>query len=374
MSGAELLAVVGGVAACLEIFSCTKKLLSLVRSGPFKDQLEPQILGILLRCRHLEDLQKLGLLWDESEAAAFETFRKHASSRLKSLEALIEADGGSEGCSKPKQLLYALKRQERIKKIEEALACLDNTFQAIDRIIQTRLLCLTYTAIAQGPQQSSTVLLDLNHQDNKNTNPNQLPSHESIETDRVVPTQMRCVTENYFLRYNRPSRCSRGTCFCLCHASSKTVYQNARLEGTTWRSMAAKCSCDSKTFHWTINMFQKRLSLRFWVEYTNGFSLNASLPVRNTVPRTSPLFVVLFKCRQGLMTLDDAVLSIRKILDSRLGSVNDVDRDGNGWFEVSNRDTRTLDSTKHELKPYATLDFSSGTMGFERAGCTVRTP
>ena len=89
-----------------------------------------------------------------------------------------------------------------------------------------------------------------------------------------------------------------------------------------------------KSFSWTIMAFQRQVSLVISMENGQGFALSPSLRICNTVPNTSPLFVVLYKCRHGYMQLDEALSQTQNILAHGQGSLLDMNRDGENWFEV----------------------------------------
>jgi hypothetical protein len=335
MSGAEFLAIVGGVSACLHIVNSTKKILMLIRSGPYGEQLTLQVCGILLRCNYLEELEKLHDLTDETETTALADICHHASQQLKTLEALLAPHDVSERCSKRREIFNTLKQGERIKKAQKLLADLDATLETTYRLISIRLQHRTYMIVAQTAQQSQTPVVNLSLDETNGPASDTRLICENENAGALVQVHRghlmgACIPQPF---YN--SRCSRGTCSCRCHGLSKDVYRHSWIEGSSWLSFITKCACDSKTFHWSVNMFQKQLSFKILVEYQRGFSLNVSLPIRNTVPRTSPLFVVLLKCQEGLMKLDDALVSIREILDARGGSIYDINHNGEGWFEVS---------------------------------------
>ncbi len=85
---------------------------------------------------------------------------------------------------------------------------------------------------------------------------------------------------------------------------------------------------------WTITAFQRQVLLMVSLSYDQGFSLSPSLRICNTVQDTSPLFVVLYKCRKGYMQFDEALTQIQSIISSGEGSLNDINRSGDNWFEI----------------------------------------
>ena len=133
---------------------------------------------------------------------------------------------------------------------------------------------------------------------------------------------------------NHRSDCSRGTCVCICHHTTRDIYHRSRIKGSSWTSLFVKCSCNTKAFSWVITAFQRQISLTVSLAYEQGFSLSPSFRICNTVPNTSPLFVVLYKCKIGYMQFDKALSDIRAIISSGGGSPYDMNRDGDNWFEV----------------------------------------
>lgn len=132
------------------------------------------------------------------------------------------------------------------------------------------------------------------------------------------------------------SKCRSGACGCKCHGAIRPIGNSQRvLSGSSFEAVFTTCQCPSRMVSWTILAFQKHINVCFTIVYERGFSLTFSPTIRHTVPRTSPSFVVLFKCREGLMGFEEAITTLNSIFVQGASSIHDIDRDGNSLVEVS---------------------------------------
>jgi hypothetical protein len=69
--------------------------------------------------------------------------------------------------------------------------------------------------------------------------------------------------------------------------------------------------------------------------WQQGIQVTCSLNYYGVVNHTSPGFAVLFKCRHGLIGLQEARMELRWLRERGLVSFKEMDPCGQGWVEAS---------------------------------------
>ncbi|ORY18941.1 hypothetical protein BCR34DRAFT_258918 [Clohesyomyces aquaticus] len=329
MSGAEVLAVVGGIAAFSELLKNAKSIISWIRSGPSGDLLTTEISEVELRFELLAELERLDINSETDPSEALKRVTDTVSRQLNGLQKMMELEKYLKKATKRERARHALRQPARTKKLQDTLLNLDRSLRLVCDVLFTRCHSQNYPTRKASPSGELTLA---------EVGPNAPPHGKSAENGPCVrsstPEEISRLqpVHRYFRPSNR-SRCSRGTCACLCHRANRDIYHHRRAQGSPWNSLFIKCSCSTKSYSWTITAFQRQVSIILSQAHEQGFSLSSTLSICNTVPNTSPLFVVLYKCRNGYMKFEEAVSTIRSIESSGQGSRFDIDRDGESWVE-----------------------------------------
>jgi hypothetical protein len=329
MSGAEALAVAGGIAAIAELLEYAKDVVSWIRSGPSGEQLSVETSEVELRVELLAELQNLNVNLEAPQSEALMKVMEKVSRQLHDLQNMMSFEESFKHAKKRDRARHAFKQPARTKKLKHCLLSLDRSLELICEFLHTRFrsqIPLSSEAPPSGGHSATEMVTDAAlHVEVANSNQCTQPLRS--ELIKFQPSF------GYF-RLSHLSHCSRGTYVCLCHHATRHIYRRNRVEGSSWTSLFIKCSCSTIAFSWTITAFQRQVLLIVSLAYEQGFSLSPSLRICNTVPNTSPLFVVLYKCRMGYMQFDKALSDIQSITSSGRGSLYDINADGDSWFEV----------------------------------------
>ena len=355
MSGAEVLAIVGGVAAFTGLLKNAKDTVSWIRSGPSGERLAVEICEVELRSELLLELQsalqKRGFKMEDLQSKALTDVIGKVSRRLCELQDLVNFGESLKNARKRDRTKQAFKQPARTKELQQCLRSLDLDLDLIYKFLHMR----AFSQILPGLDPTPMINLAIDTQPSE-----QLADNENEEMPGSELTTFR----SYPSFYQR-SRCSRGTCTCSCHHIVNVGYSRTQLKSSSWGSIFTRCNCSFKSFSWMFNAFQRQISFAVTLAYEESFKFGPTLRVVNTVPNTSPLFTVLFKCKNGFMSFEDALSDIQRIVTAGKGSLNDVNRDGDSWFEVNE-----LCLSMFYNNQLAELTLSSGVgplpMGFER--------
>jgi hypothetical protein len=329
MSGAEVLVVAGGIAAFATLLENGKDIISWIRSGPSGELLSVETSEVELRLELLAELQKLNVKLEAFESEALRKAIERITHQLHMLQELTSFAEFLKHAKKRDRARHVFKQPARTKKLQDCLHVLDRNLELVYEILHIRSCS------------------QLSHNSELKTSGGLAATEMVTDAARLVevansslctqPSKSKLIMFEPSLCYfplSHRSGCSLGTCVCLCHKTTRDFYHRNAVEGSPWASLFIKCSCNTKAFSWTITAFQRQVSLIVSLSYDQGFSLSPSLRICNTVPNTSPLFVVLYKCRKGYMQFDEALTQIQSITSSGKGSLYDINRSGDNWFEV----------------------------------------
>jgi hypothetical protein len=333
MSGAEVLAIVGGVAAFAGLLKNAKDTVSWIRLGPSGELLSMEICEVELRCELLSELlaslHKIGVNLEGLQSKPLRDVTAKISRQVHDLQDLVNLEESLKRARKRDRMKLAIKQPARSTEMQKLLLGLDRNLDLVYKIFHiltlSRLLPTAECASQSGPVILNTAV---------NSEPLQGMVEISQTSQQLEPLPIQPRARYKYSQTVRRSQCSRGTCPCQCHHTGSGGRGHLRFQGSTWASLFTPCSCNSKVFSWIITAFKQQLSFSVSIENDRGYSLSSSLRPYNTVPNTSPLFLVLYKCRLGYIDFDTALLSIRKIISSGAGSLSDVNRWGENFFMV----------------------------------------
>lgn len=329
MSGSEVLAVAGGIAAIAGLLESAKDVISWIRSGPTGEVLAVETNNVELRFELLNELQKLNVNLEASQSEALSKAMDNVSRQIHDLQNMTSFEASFKHAKKRERARHAFKQSARTKKLRDCLTNLDRDLKLVYKILHTRSHSQSSRTLESLPSgglaATEMVTYAALHAGRANSSLCTPPSRSQLVEFRP--------SFGYF-RLSHRSGCSRGTCICLCHYTTRDIYHQNWVEGSPWASLFTKCSCNTKAFSWTITAFKQQVSLIVSLSYEQGFSLSPSLRICNTVPNTSPLFVVLHKCSLGYMQFDKALSDIQSITSSGLGSLYDINSSGDNWFDV----------------------------------------
>jgi hypothetical protein len=94
MSGAEVLAVVGGISAFVQLLYTARDVIAGIRSGLSKEQFSVRAIQAELRYMLFETLQKFNISFDQTEAQILNHVYNDASRQLKELQELLASNSG----------------------------------------------------------------------------------------------------------------------------------------------------------------------------------------------------------------------------------------------------------------------------------------
>lgn len=325
MSGAEVLAIAGGVAAFTGLLKNAKDTVSWIRAGPSGEQLFVEICEVELRFELLSELlaalQKLGFKEEDIQSKVLKDVIEKISRRLRDLQDIVNFGESLKDARKRDRAKHAFKQPARTKELQQCLRSLDSDLDLVYKILHIRAFSRTLPGLDPAPMFHLAIDAQQSEQATDSSQDSKIQGSELI-VSRSYPT--------FFQR----SRCSRGTCPCSCHHTIVVGYRRHWLDSPPLASIFVRCNCSSKRFTWVFNAFQRQISLAVTLAYEQTLALVPTLRVVNSVPNTSPLFVVLCKYTYGFISLESALSNIHKIVSTGAGSLYDVNRSGNNWFEV----------------------------------------
>lgn len=325
MSGAEVLAIAGGVAAFAGLLKNAKDTVSWIRAGPSGEQLFVEICEVELRFELLSELlaalQKLGFREEDIQSKVLKDVIEKISCRLCDLQGIVNFGESLKDARKRDRAKHAFKQPARTKELQQCLRNLDADLDLVYKIFHIRAFSRTLPGLDPTPMIHSVIDAQQSEQIAGSGQDSETQGPELI-VSRSYPT------------FSQRSRCSRGTCPCSCHYAIGVGYRRHWFENPPRASIFARCNCSSKSFTWIFNAFQRQISLAVTLAYEQTLVFVPSLRVVNTVRNTSPLFVVLRKYTHGFMSLESVLSSIQDIVFTGAGSLYDVNRDGFNWFEV----------------------------------------
>lgn len=132
-------------------------------------------------------------------------------------------------------------------------------------------------------------------------------------------------------RSQKRSKCIHGLCGCLCHRISN--YQRNWLVSGQNACLIA-CGCADRKYQWTVSLFGRLITFKAGFRDNNETSIGWSISPSNTVPRTSPGFVVIERCKAGALMASEASRDLRVLLSSGVISSKDRNPDGKGYIDV----------------------------------------
>lgn len=257
-----------------------------------------------------------------------------AISKLQALQHHIEELDALRN-NKIKRLLEAYRRPELEKKIREISAAAHFNVSVVYSILSQRQiesLKQSIQRLSEAPSVPNSIKIPRSSYHGEHP-------HQSLATewnhDRARSIHRRSRPAFSITSANSP-KCRSGACGCKCHGAIRPIGNSKSvISGSSFEAVFTTCRCPSRVVSWTILAFQKYINFCFTIVYERGFSLTFSPTIRHTVPRTSPSFVVLFKCREGLMGFEEAITTLNYMFDQGSSSIYDIDRDGNSFMEVS---------------------------------------
>lgn len=237
--------------------------------------------------------------------------------------------------NKIKRLLEAYRKPELEKKIRESTTAAHFNISAVYSILSQRQI----DSLKQSVQRLADAHLTPTSTKTLHSSDHQGPTHllptTEWDNDRARPVHHRGLTRFSATPVNS-SECRTGICGCKCHGAIQLLKNPwAILSGSSLEAVLTTCRCPSRMISWTILAFEKHINICFTLLYEHGFSLTFSPTIRHTVPRTSPSFVVLRKCREGIMGAEEAITTLNYIFGQGSSSIYDIDRDGNSFMEVN---------------------------------------
>lgn len=146
-------------------------------------------------------------------------------------------------------------------------------------------------------------------------------------------------------RLRRQWNCAERACSCSCHHTVRTGQRFWSLEYTPLYAFHQICdskSCSATkyggTFRFSLSQIGIRWSaiIQFHVLAAPGkFLFRPAFEVERIVPYTSPGFEILWRCEQGLITVEEAHDGLVNLYQSDPTFKNHVDPDGISYIEVS---------------------------------------
>lgn len=182
----------------------------------------------------------------------------------------------------------------------------------------------------------------------------QLPLPIASSTERLAPlldtTSPIVQTRRHKIRER--SRCRSGICGCQCHRHSSDAHSWVLVRPS---ALFQRCDCDEKSFKWKFSMFQKIACFQFALQSYATSSISCSLTFSTPVRYTSAGFVVLEKCKMGLLTPVEASQAMRRLLSIKTIRVNDVNPSGDGYVDVSCI-SRIIETKTSGISPLLTFE------------------
>lgn len=133
-------------------------------------------------------------------------------------------------------------------------------------------------------------------------------------------------------RARKRSKCIQGLCGCLCHRISN--YQRSWFVSGHTACFVA-CGCADRNYQWTVSLFGRLITFKAGFRDNGETSIGWNISPSNSVPRTSPGFVVIEKCKLGTLKASEASRDLRVLLSSGVISVKDQNPDGESYIDVS---------------------------------------
>lgn len=329
MSGAEVVAAARGMADFAQLLKKADRIISWIRFGPCEQQLSADISEVELSFEFLVHWQKLNVNRELPQSNTLNKAIHKVSREINDLQDMIDFEKSLKDSTKRDRARHAFKQSARTKKLQDRLLSLEKSLRLVSNILLVRFLSQNSPAPESPPSRGLT--------------PTEVVKDEALQVE-IAKSSFRTPTSSSDMARIQPifgyfpigyrSRCSRGTCDCSCHNTALDTYHRNRVQGSPLSSLFKQCTCSAKYFSWTVTAFQRQVSLVVSLAYEKRFSLSPSLRICNTVPNTSPLFVVLYKCRLGYMEFDTALSKIHAIMVSGRGSPYDINRDGDNFFDV----------------------------------------
>ncbi len=152
------------------------------------------------------------------------------------------------------------------------------------------------------------------------------------------------ISWNLSPRVRRRSNCAERHCSCCCHCIAKIARRFWAFKYTPLDVFRQTCNnkscCVTKyggTFRFALSAFGIRWSIiiQFHVLAAQGrFSLRPAFEVEEIVPYTSPGFETLWKCKDQLITFEEARDRLAELYHSDSNFKNHVNPGGNSYIEV----------------------------------------
>lgn len=182
---------------------------------------------------------------------------------------------------------------------------------------------------------------------NPNASTSTVPQPSATNLQKEVSLDTRSNT-NFPRRTRKKSKCIQGLCGCMCHRISN--YQRSWLVSGQNACLVA-CGCADRKYQWTVSLFGRLITFKAGFRENGETSIGWSISPSNTVPRTSPGFVVIERCKAGALMASEASRGLRVLLSSGVISAKDRNPDGKGYIDVSRGGLSLKRKTKQQIVP-----------------------
>jgi hypothetical protein len=330
MSGAEFVAVLGIAASAIQVLESCAKIIDRIRQFDQAVAFDDLKRQLQLFSKDVDNLRspngRQGL--DPTTEAVLAEVLGGCRRQLEKLDKLVQSLVPGAESSKLRRTLYGVRSVKKDKEIREILGILSTYRSAI----QLHLARCNTQNTAQILKRIS--LLEEKISMGRTTAP-QLPTENGIgllALEENHTALIRPQTKKLRQNRKRSSRCARGICNCPCHIS---IMGPTRSWMPTVLLQTVLCSCEDREYSMAMHLFRTIYSLKLSLHWQDGVSITCSLNYYGMVNYTSPGFMVLYRCEEGLMSLQEARNELRLLREKGEISFKEVDPSGKGWIEAS---------------------------------------
>jgi len=330
MSGVEFVAVLGIAASALQVVESCTKIIKRIRQYRQAVAFEDIIVQLELFSRDVDYLsspagrQVLNPLTETVVLNALDGCRRHLGRLDEIAHSLIPAANST----KLKRTIYGIRSVRKDKEIRDIIGVL-STYQLT---IQFHLLRCNMQTTAQildridFPKEKIPAAISM-----ESMTPADNGSSSLILGDHDT-TAAHWRPQKFKHNQKRSSKCARGVCTCSCHVSKKS-------SSVSWMAISLLQTvfygCEDREYAIALHLFRTICILHLSLHWQEGVAIKCGLDYHGTVNYTSPGFMILHRCREGLMDLQQARNELRVLREKGEINFKEVDPSGDGWIEAS---------------------------------------
>lgn len=155
-------------------------------------------------------------------------------------------------------------------------------------------------------------------------------SASTVEDTSIAITRPRAHYQRH--KRNTSSKCILGLCQCQCHAPMRGFSGPCMMTSLLQNVF---CGCEHREYFMAIHLFRKFCVLKLSLNWQDHISVNCALTYYGTVNHTSPGFMILYKCQEGLMGMSEALSELEILRENGDINFKEVDPSGKGWIQAS---------------------------------------